>query len=92
MNFNEIKLPVDFRALSKKKLLKYCQQNGRPMLFIERKNTNVKIFGPKTWCTKSLSVIEFHTTWIPLNIFMPKSLNIRKELSAMCPHFRSLYF
>ena len=27
------------------------------------KNT-VKIFGPKTWCTKNLSVIKSHTTWI----------------------------
>ena len=31
------------------------------ILFIERLKKKLKIFGPRTWCTKNLSVIELYT-------------------------------
>ena len=42
-------------------LLNWLKVDCVYILFIERKKGS-KVFGPRTWCTKNLSIIESHTT------------------------------
>ena len=38
----------------------YCLLNNN--------NRGLKMFSPRTWCTKNLLGVESYTTWIPLNV------------------------
>ena len=54
---------------------------GQYYLFND-KNKALKIYGPRTRCTKNLSIIESNSTWIPFNVL---SWTSQKKETAQFP-------